>query len=323
MTLCVFAGCNEERLPQRDFRSDMRNFVARIASVARQRDPDFIVVPQNGLQLLSSASFDDEDGVDPGPPDAEYLAAIDGVAREDLHYGYPQLGLTTPLSLQSEWLAYAGIARAAGKTLVAIDYVSSNDQADSAYASSNAENLLCFASFSRDLDVLPVYPVKPVGDNTVTVSTLGEAANFGYLINPASFSDKDAYLATLCASRYDVLVIDLFWDEATALTVDELARVRQKPQGGNRLILAYMSIGEAESYRWYWNPSWRPGSPSWLGPENPDWAGNYLVRYWEDSWQDIIVGSAGYLDKIISAGFDGVYLDIIDAFERCEELAGM
>ena len=85
-----------------------------------------------------------------------------------------------------------------------------------------------------------------------------------------------------------------------------------------------MSIGEAEDYRWYWQNAWDrrrdgvadSGAPEWLGPSNPDWVGNYKVRYWEESWQSIIYGSAeSYLDKVISTGFDGVYLDIIDAFE--------
>jgi cysteinyl-tRNA synthetase len=53
---------------------------------------------------------------------------------------------------------------------------------------------------------------------------------------------------------------------------------------------------------------------------NPDWEGNYKVRYWDPGWQAIIYGSPhSYLDKIIAAGFDGVYLDIIDAYWYYEE----
>ena len=53
--------------------------------------------------------------------------------------------------------------------------------------------------------------------------------------------------------------------------------------------------------------------------ENPDWAGNYKVRYWDPEWQTIISGAPdSYLGKIQAAGFDGVYLDIIDAFEYFE-----
>ncbi len=84
-------------------------------------------------------------------------------------------------------------------------------------------------------------------------------------------------------------------------------------------MICYMSIGEAEDYRWYWEGSWEQDPPSWLGPENPDWPGNYLVRYWDSGWQSIIYGNDdAYLDRIMDAGFDGVYLDKIDSFESYE-----
>jgi cysteinyl-tRNA synthetase len=59
--------------------------------------------------------------------------------------------------------------------------------------------------------------------------------------------------------------------------------------------------------------------PDWLDKENPNWKGNFKVRYWHKDWQDIILNKHnGYLQKIIQAGFNGVYLDIIDAFEYYE-----
>jgi len=70
-----------------------------------------------------------------------------------------------------------------------------------------------------------------------------------------------------------------------------------------------MSIGEAETYRWYWPQR----SSAWLGPENPQWRGNYAVRFWHPDWQAIIFD---YTDKIIAAGFDGIYLDKVDQFEE-------
>ncbi len=86
--------------------------------------------------------------------------------------------------------------------------------------------------------------------------------------------------------------------------------------------IAYISIGEAENYRFYWNTAWvgAPNSneftseaPSWLGHTNPDWIGNYKVRYWDNDWRDNYLNP--YLDRILAQGFRGVYLDIIDAFE--------
>ena len=43
---------------------------------------------------------------------------------------------------------------------------------------------------------------------------------------------------------------------------------------------------------------------------------NYKVRYWDPAWQAILFGTPGeaYLDRILAQGFDGIYLDIIDAF---------
>jgi len=132
-------------------------------------------------------------------------------------------------------------------------------------------------------------------------------------------------LAELGDSRFDLLVIDYSADGSheTRFSSAEIGTLKASP-GGSKLVLAYMSIGEAEDYRWYWQPSWDadrdgrpdPGAPTWLGRENPDWDGNYKVRYWDPAWQKIIFGtSESYLDLILDAGFDGVYLDIVDAFE--------
>ena len=84
-----------------------------------------------------------------------------------------------------------------------------------------------------------------------------------------------------------------------------------------------MSIGEAEDYRWYWQRSWdgdrdgRPdaGAPAWLGRSNPDWPGNYKVRYWDSAWHKLVYD---YVDKVLAAGYDGVYLDIVDAYQYWE-----
>lgn len=49
-----------------------------------------------------------------------------------------------------------------------------------------------------------------------------------------------------------------------------------------------------------------------VGPENPLWKGNYKVRYWESRWWDDAIKP--YIDIIIEQGFDGVFLDVVDAY---------
>jgi cysteinyl-tRNA synthetase len=120
-------------------------------------------------------------------------------------------------------------------------------------------------------------------------------------------------------SPYDVVVIDYGFDRrnATAFPREVVDLMRTRPDGRKRLVLAYFSIGEAENYRYYWQDSWLANRPEWLEPENPDWPGNYLVQFWHPGWQALLFGSPNaYLDRIIGAGFDGVYLDGADKFEQ-------
>jgi len=116
------------------------------------------------------------------------------------------------------------------------------------------------------------------------------------------------------ASPFDLVVADYSLDGSgsTKLSTADVATLRN----GGRVALAYLSIGEAENYRFYWQASWHPGSPAWLGPADPSYPDNFKVRYWDPAWQSVIFGASGaYLDQIIDQGFDGVYLDVIDAFE--------
>jgi cysteinyl-tRNA synthetase, unknown class len=122
----------------------------------------------------------------------------------------------------------------------------------------------------------------------------------------------------VAASGFDMIVIDYSHDgsDEKAFSPGDIGRMQSKPDGGKRLVMAYMSIGEAERYRYYWDRAWDSAKPAWLLDENPEWKENYAVCYWTPEWQQTFCGSpAGYLDKIIAAGFDGVYLDKCDVFE--------
>ena len=128
-------------------------------------------------------------------------------------------------------------------------------------------------------------------------------------------------LGAMGRTRFDYVIMDYSRDgsDARRYTAPEINALKTSP-GGPKTVLSYMSIGEAEDYRWYWQRSWDadrngkpdPGAPSWLGPSNPEWRGNYKVRYWDPAWQQIV---HDYLDRAIAADYDGVYLDIVDGYE--------
>lgn len=129
----------------------------------------------------------------------------------------------------------------------------------------------------------------------------------------------------IAASDDDLLVIDYAPDRVHGVELPfssaDVARMQSRPAGGRKLLLAYLSIGEAERYRTYWNNAWydAPTRPRWLLEANPQWIGNFPVRFWDRQWQSIVFGSPqAYLERILSAGFDGVYLDRADVFQDLE-----
>ncbi|MEZ5853512.1 MAG: endo alpha-1,4 polygalactosaminidase [Hyphomicrobiaceae bacterium] len=160
-------------------------------------------------------------------------------------------------------------------------------------------------------------------------------------------------------SPLDLLVVDETVDGSRTMRdlTSNLVRLKRKPDGNRRLVISYLSIGEAEDYRGYWQTSWvkpdatpsqpekvayfpsfgasparahvkfaaPPGlrpqhvntsvAPSWLDRENPEWRGNYRVRFWQQEWQKLLFGDkAAALDRLLEAGFDGVYLDRADVY---------
>ena len=162
-------------------------------------------------------------------------------------------------------------------------------------------------------------------DASVTPGS-GSPAGFLYVLQPDAVGDEALSSA---AFKWLVLEPSRAGDAASEFSRAELDAIRNGSGCGSKTILAYLSIGEAEDYRDYWDTAWVAGdegppiagvAPSWLGPSNPRWGGNYKVCYWEPGWQAVILGTADGaaktpLDRIIDAGFDGVYLDIVDGFE--------
>ena len=132
-----------------------------------------------------------------------------------------------------------------------------------------------------------------------------------------------AQQAKIAASPYDLVIIDDLIgadDEGSGgkrrhLTREEVERMKKKPDGSRRLVINYFSIGETENYRDYWRPEWNRIRPSWMSKENKEWKGNYLVQYWNPTWQQIIFGSPeAYADQVLAEGFDGFYFDRVDAY---------
>jgi cysteinyl-tRNA synthetase, unknown class len=164
----------------------------------------------------------------------------------------------------------------------------------------------------------PGFAHTPAAQPPAAARLLAAAKSWGYQLQNV---DPDE----IATAPYDVFVIDYSRDGsgAEALTGEDVDKLKVKPDGERRIVLSYLSIGEAEMYRYYWKWYWGWFfgllAPSWRGAQNAEWRGNYGVRYWQDDWQKIIFrGDNSYLERIVKAGFDGVYLDKVD---ECVDMA--
>ncbi|MBF0277385.1 MAG: endo alpha-1,4 polygalactosaminidase [SAR324 cluster bacterium] len=299
----------------RNYEQNMRRFIISLADYAHQLKPDFLIIPQNGEPLLT-------DNLEPdGKVVKEYAAVIDGQGREDLNYGYEGDDISTEQSSPQDYktmLRFLELAESLGVEVLVTDYASTPKHVLHAYENNFRHHWISIVQY-RNLDRIPDQLEAPYHENNSDVHSLKEAKNFLYWINPAPM---ESFLNQIRQSSYDAIIIDLFVD-GNSLQREQVESLKTKENGGKRLVIAYMSIGEAEDYRWYWQKQWSTRPPEWLGAENPNWPGNYKVQYWNPAWQSLFYGNEGsYLKKIIDAGFDGVYLDLVDAFGYYKEKRG-
>jgi len=296
-----------------DYKQEMRDFVIGISEYSKSQDPDFYIIPQNGVELVTITG--DEDG----NPHSEYLEAIDGNGQEDLFYGYDKDDKSTPDNENDYLITFLNISNNSGNTVLVTDYCSTHSNMNDSYNQNNLNGFVSFSANHRELDNIPGYPTPVYSENNNQISDLSQIQNFLYLINPEYFSTKTGFIDAVTATNYDLVIIDLFFNDGTEFTSSDIHQLKSKANGGSRLVISYLSIGEAEDYRYYWQNDWNKNEPSWMDEENPDWQGNFKVKYWDEDWQNIIYGNENsYLKKVLNANFDGVYLDIIDAFEYYE-----
>ena len=113
---------------------------------------------------------------------------------------------------------------------------------------------------------------------------------------------QDPDLDALAASSNDLVVIDYSstGGEDGEFTSAEIASLKDE----GKTVLAYLSIGEAENYRFYWQSSWRVGKPGFIVEANPDYEDNFKVKYWSKNWWEKALKP--YLDRILDAGYYGV-----------------
>ena len=284
----------------------MVELIAAMHDYAQKQHDGFLFLSNGGTSLFLPVDGNTEENA------KKLAASVDGVLAESVFFGWDdKAGKETPKEERGWFERTLGAAQDFSLPVFTLDYLKGSRHEAEAYAKYAKYGYVGWASFDRQLTTVP--DEEPYAANTADVRTLQDVQNFLVLLNPMHYHTKADYLAALAATDYDLLIIDPYYGGAV-LTPADLGQLRHKAHGGRRLVLAYLSVGEAEPYRPYWQPKWKQEPPAWLAARNETW-GSYKVRYWEPEWQAILYGKpTSGLDQIIRAGFDGAFLDVIDAY---------
>ena len=215
LLLQVIFGCARNETYNVNYREEMRKFVKGISSYAKSFNPNFIVIPQNGQELLT------ENGEPEGKVVWDYFNSIDGIGREELFYGYEGDDIPTPDSIKNYLIPFLDIVKNNGKKVLVTDYCKTPSFIDDSYNQNAARGYISFAATHRELDNIPSYPPLPYNVNQNDIISLQEAKNFLYLINPSSFPTREDFLNAIRNTDYDLLIIDLFY-KGVQLTKQEV-----------------------------------------------------------------------------------------------------
>lgn len=308
MNLVFFmVGCTVSKGEKINYKEEMKTLVKEISEYSKSRKEEFIVVIQNAEEVIYNAE---------GNIDYDFLEHIDGIGKESLFFGYEGDDEKTEDEVTNYSKELLNLYRENNKKVLVIDYCSKEENIRDAYNKCRINNFVSFVANKRALDEIPYYFESILEENNEDINSLSEVNNFLYLINPRNYSSKEDLINEISQSNYDLIIMDLFLHDEISFTAEEIERLKIKNNGGQRQVISYMSIGEAESYRYYWNQLSTNEKNMLINEENENWEENYLVSYWEELWKKIIIkNDDSYINRIINAGFDGVYLDVIDAYE--------
>lgn len=293
------------------YKLKMMELVKEIKTTATANNPEFGLILNGGINIYVADSYvtDGEAKV------KDFLTNVDGVLLEGLNFGYEfKDDKQTSDKVRKDILGRLVLPVNAGVPIFNIDYCDNLRNRSMATMMARKDKIINFSS-DRGLQSIPLVPL-----NAQEITKLADVNNFIAVFNPQKFSVKPLYLKTLQKSNYDLLIIDAFY-QGELLTKEDIASLKVKPNGKRRLVYSYLSVGEAEDYRYYWKPEYKKNPPTWLAAANKHWEGNYKVEYWRDEWKDILFrGQDNYLSKLLACGYDGAFLDVIDSFYYFEAL---
>lgn len=121
---------------------------------------------------------------------------------------------------------------------------------------------------------------------------------------PYFFQNSGASYNSVANTNFQLGIFDI---DDIRLTPSQINTLHNQ----DKTIFSYVSVGEAVTYRDYWEENgWDKNPPDLLLSKNPNWD-SYNVKFWDPKWQEIVIEQ---VERIAKAGYDGMYMDVVDVY---------
>ncbi|HRD77631.1 MAG TPA: hypothetical protein PK264_17130, partial [Hyphomicrobiaceae bacterium] len=153
------------------------------------------------------------------------------------------------------------------------------------------------------------------------------------LAGVASWAFRDVGQTAEVGAGDDLVVVPATRDRQLLSRADVQA-LRHRTGGGDRVVLAHVSLAEIADSSDMWRSDWvvdvspgdssrsgvtfprvpAAGAPAWLARENAVRRTTFPVRFWQSDWQARLIGrSFSLINRLVAIGVDGIYLTGGDA----------
>jgi len=300
-----------------NYRDEMRRLITNIAKFAREKNPGFVVITHNGMELLQKRDEVDEKKVYPA---RAYMMSIDAILQDGMFYGYETFGQPTSKEMKETFAQLIEVAKRDRVSILTMDFAREPKKIDEVLAASRKQGFLPFVAH-KDLSVmnsLPPYPARPFHENSNHVLSMSGAENYLYLRDTTAFGQEDEFALKLHDTNYDMVIVDVFHGRKP-FSKRAIETLKYKKLGARRLVLARMDVGTAATYRFYWKPGWQSGAPRWITAPYPTDPDRYFVEYWRPEWHKIMYGDASsFTFGLLAQGYDGVVIETVEAYRYFE-----
>ena len=302
-----------------NYREALRNNINELASFAKKRNKDFIIIVHEGEELLYKSDWEYQ-------LESYNLARKKGINVEDQTFLRnlkssspdlaPEVGTTPRYYLKNIQAlainnAFCEEHKPINKAIqdqiriISIDKCENSDAYDEAIQEASGSNVLFYGFIKPDSAFKKIKNQPIIGENVKNIFTINDANNINMLIDDSLYKEKFDMINDIILSNYDVVIIRPFFRGTDAFTKDEINSMKLKKSGPKRLIIALQNITEASDNHFYWNPKWIIGNPSWLRRASFVDNNAVIVEFWNEAWKKIM---SKFFKGIVETGYDGAFL---------------